>query len=225
MSYPDVKPLVTSLGLPPNKEGLPYTLPIITHNSIKSNPNGAMMDSLPIIKHLDQISPAKPLFPSGDASYALFLAVGKILTLLYPSLLPLIMPRVPEHLDARGQVYFHETRTVWFGKPLAEVFPTDRETVEGMYQAMEKEAGALVEMLNGREGKKGPFFEGEVPGYADLLVACHLAFFERFDKELFGRLLALGEGEIKKLYQACLPWLDGQGTDKEWAANGVKSIE
>ncbi|PYI01433.1 hypothetical protein BO78DRAFT_401267 [Aspergillus sclerotiicarbonarius CBS 121057] len=217
VSYPDVKPLVTGLGLGPNEEGIPYTLPTIIHkSSVTSNPNGAMMDSLPIVMHLDKVFPSPPLFPSGDASYALLVAMGKITSLLSPGFRQMIIPRVVDHLDPRGQTYFRETRSAHFGKPLAEVRPTDQETLDKLWQLLGTESAALIKMLQGREGKKGPFFEGEKPGFADLLLACHLAFIERFDKELFDKFQGLGNGELKALYQACLPWLEGQGEEKEW---------
>jgi glutathione S-transferase len=217
ISYPDVKPLVTGLGLPPNEQGRPYTLPAIIHkSSVTSNPNGAMMDSLPIVMHLDKVFPSPPLFPSGDASYALLVAVGKILSLVEPAFRPLIIPRVADHLDPRGQKYFHETRSASLGKPLSEVRPTDKESLDELWKLAETESAALIKMLKGMEGKKGPFFEGEKPGFADLLLACHLTFIRRFDKELFEKFLGLGNGEMKALYKACLPWFEGQGEDKEW---------
>jgi glutathione S-transferase len=217
ISYPDIKPLAISLGLPPNEEGRPFTLPAIIHkSSTNSNPSGAMMDSLQIALHLDRAFPSPPLFPSGHASYALFIAVGKIVSLMEPGFRPFIVPRVADHLDARGKKYFHETRSAAFGKPLSEVRPTDIDTIDKLWKLVETESVALIRMLKGMEGKKGPFFEGSKPGYADLLLACHLAFIERFDKGLFGKFVDLGDGEIAALYNACVPWLEGQGQDMEW---------
>ncbi|KAL2862540.1 uncharacterized protein BJX67DRAFT_366204 [Aspergillus lucknowensis] len=215
-SYPDVKPLATSLGLSPNASGIPYTVPIIIHKSVTSNPNGAIMDSIPIGLHLDKVFPSPPLFPSGDASYALLLAVDKIVSQLEPSIRPFIVPRVVSHLDERGQKYFHETRSRSFGKPLSEVRPTNAETIEALWKESATVAAPLVKMLAGREGKTGPFFEGEKAGFADLLLAARLAFIARYDEELFGRFVGLGGGELGRLYEACRPWLEGQGVDKEW---------
>lgn len=181
-----------------------------------SNPSGALTDSIPIALHLDKTFPSPPLFPSGDASYALFVAVAKIMTLIEPGFRPFVVPRVPAHLDAQGKQYFTETRSAAFGKPLVDVLPTDKETVDKLWKLVETESAPLVKMLKGKEHKKGPFFEGEKAGFADLWVACHLAFIERFDKELFGKILGLGNGEIKALYEACLPWLEGQGEEKDW---------
>lgn len=174
------------------------------------------MDSLSIAMHLDKVFPSPPLFPSGNASYALLIAVGKIMSLLEPGFRPLIVPRVADHLDPRGQKYFHETRSAALGKPLSEVRPTDKESLDRLWKLIEDDSATLIKMLKGTEAKKGSFFEGEQPGFADLVYACQLAFIERFDKELFEKLMGLGNGEIKALYMASLPWLEGQGEDKEW---------
>ncbi|PYH94334.1 hypothetical protein BO71DRAFT_230542 [Aspergillus ellipticus CBS 707.79] len=221
ISCPDIKPLITSLGLPPNAHGIPYTLPTILHkSSVTSHPSGALMDSHPIIMHLDNTFPSPPLFPSGDASYALLLAVTKITSLLEPAFRPMIVPRVAEHLDPRGREYFVETRSRALGKLLDQVRPRDEEGLERLWRVLESESAVLVGMLSGREGKKGPFFEGEVPGFADLLLACHLGFIERFDGVLFGRLVGLGAGEMGRLYEACRPWFEGQGVEREWVVEG-----
>ena len=224
ISYPDIKPLITGLGLPPNREGIPYTLPAIIHrSSVTSNPNGALMDSLPIVLHLDKTFPSPSVFPSGDASYALVLAVQKGCKLLRPVISKLVIPRVVEHLDDRGQKYFNETRSAWFGKPLAQVHPTDQASLDELWKLAETEAAVLIHMLKGRDGKKGLFFEGEKAGYADLLFASQLAFINRFNPELFKKFLQLGDGEFKTLYEACLPWLEGQGEDREWPVPSCSS--
>ncbi|KAJ5377703.1 Glutathione S-transferase-like protein ustS [Penicillium cataractarum] len=216
ISYPDIAPLTKGLGLGPNEVGIPYTLPVIIHKSVTSNPHGAMMDSLPIVMHLDKAFPSRPLFPSGDASYALLVAVSKIASGMGPAVRSLIIPRVADYMDPRGKEYFTETRSKFFGKPLSEVRPTDQGTIDELWKQVEIEAGPLVKMLKGREGKKGPFFEGETPGYVDLYLACQFAFFERIDREAFDRLMAIGNGEFKALWEACEPWIDGQGEEKEW---------
>lgn len=209
--------MIIDLGVPPNKEGRPYTLPAIAHkSSVSWNPNGAMMDSLPIALHLDKIFQCPPLFPSGDASYALAIAVSKFLNLLGSGFRPFIVPRVPDHLDPRGANFFHETRTAASGKPLSEVRPTDQKAIDRLLEVCGTESAVLIEMLKGKSGKKGPFFEGEKAGYADLLLATQLAFIQRFDEELYEKFLGFGDGEFKALYKACLPWLEGQGEDKEW---------
>jgi glutathione S-transferase len=218
VSYPDIAALLKSLDVPPHKASTPpYTLPAITHKgAIKANPEGALMDSESIAVYLDELYPEPPLFPSGDASYTILIAVRKILALISPSIRSLIIPNVVGHLDPRGQEYFERTRAVAFGKPLSEVRPKDEEGLVALWEVLEKESEPLIKMLKGREGKKGPFLEGEKPGYADFTLACVLAFFDRFERDVFDKILVLGGGEFKALYEACLPWLEGQGEEREW---------
>ena len=54
------------------------------------------------------------------------------------------------------------------------------------------------------------------PRYADLFFAAVTSFHQRFDQAAFEKLMGLGGGELKALYEACLPWLEGQGEEKEW---------
>ncbi|KAL3471048.1 hypothetical protein BJX99DRAFT_238240 [Aspergillus californicus] len=219
ISYPDITPLLSSLSVAPNNQGRPYTLPAILHKaSIPSNPNGAMMDSLAIAHHLDALYPSPSLFPSGKSSVLLFQRVSAIMADLEPGYRPLVVPRVAEHLDPRGQAYFRETRTKAFGKPFDEIRPTDPETLQEKWEILSTHTNSMIALLRGKEEqeKTGPFFEGDKAGYADLVYASQLAFIERFDKEFFGRILELGDGEIKALYEACVPWLEGAGEDREW---------
>lgn len=175
-----------------------------------------MMDSVPIALHLDKTFPERPLFPSGEASYALWVAVAQFVSLIEPGFRPLVVPLVPGHLDERAAQYFTETRTAALGMPLADYLPKDKQNLDKLWNIIETESAPLVKMLQGSSQKKGPFFEGETAGFADLWVAAHLAFVERFDKKLFERILGLGNGELKGLYEACLPWIEGQGEEREW---------
>ena len=217
VSYPDIAPLLKAHDVPPGKSAMPYTLPAISHKgSITSNTDGVLMDSEPIAMYIDKLYPSPPLYPSGDASYSLVVAVQKILALMSPSFRQLIIPNVPSGLDPRGREYFIRTRSVAFGKPLSEVRPTDESELLALWQVIEKETEPLLKMLTGKEGKKGPFLEGEKAGYADIIIASVLAFFHRFERESFDKILVLGNGEFKALYDACLPWLEGQGEETHW---------
>ncbi|KAJ5885015.1 hypothetical protein N7495_009525 [Penicillium taxi] len=221
ISYPDIAPLLESLDVEPNKIGTPYTLPAIIHkSSISSNPHGAMIDSLPIVLHLDKVFPTTSLFPSGDASYALALAVNRIISVeMRGFYVKYIIPNIADKLDPRGHEYFVRTRTESFGKPLAEMRPTDPKVVAEEWKAFEAGLKPVLEILRGREGKKGPFFEGDKAGYADLILACHFAWFDRADPELFKKFIGYAV-EFQVLWDACRPWLEGQGEEKEWPIPG-----
>lgn len=222
ISYPDIAPLLKSLAVPPlpDAEKMPYTLPAIVHKpSVKNNPHGAMNDSLPIALHLDEAFPAPqypPLFPSGDASYALALAVAKILGNAAVKGFPLVLANIADILDDRGSKYFHETREKIFGKPLAELRPQTDEGVQALWDDMQKELSVLAGMLTGKKGKEGPFLEGARPGYADLEIAAWLAWWERVDKGTWEKMMGLGDGAFRRLWDASLPWVNGQGEEKEW---------
>ena len=218
VSYPDITPLLSSLSVTSWPEGpFAYTLPAISHPaSIRTNPSGDMMDSLPIAMHLDRTFPLRPLWPSGDASYALTLAVGKLISNAALRSLVLIIPNVSQILDQRGREYFIKTRSAMFGKPLSELRPADPESLRTTTDSIKRELEMVAQMLKGRPGKTGPFFEGETASYADFLVMAYLAWAERADKDLWRELMTVGRGELKALWDACLPWLEGQGEDKEW---------
>lgn len=196
---------------------VPYTLPAIIHKStITSNPSGALNDSLPIALHLDKTFPSPPLFPSGNASYALAVAVSNILhTFLEKSYLSFMADEV-DILDERGREYFVRSRAEMLGMPSADVARRDDERVRAAVEETKRDMGVLVSMLKGRDGKIGVFFEGEKPGYADLLVVAFLAWFERVHRVLWTELMALGDGELRALWEACLPWLEGQGEEVAW---------
>ncbi|KAJ5520398.1 hypothetical protein N7463_000851 [Penicillium fimorum] len=217
VSYPDIAPLLKASGIPPSESGTAYTLPAISHKgSITSNPDGVLMDSYPIAMYIDKLYPSPPLFPSGDASYSIMVAVLKILALISPSIRTRVIPNIPSVLDERGREYFIRTRSEAFGKPLSEVRPTDEAELLALWQVVEKEADTLIKMLKGKDGKKGPFLEGETAGYADIILAGVLALFQHFDYDAFEKFLVLGDGEFKALYEACLPWIEGQGEEREW---------
>ncbi|RAK78719.1 putative glutathione S-transferase [Aspergillus fijiensis CBS 313.89] len=226
LSYPDIAPFLSHRGVRPQAEGRPYTLPAICHPaSLPASPSGMLMDSLAIATHLEEAFPNTPsLFPSGDASYALALAVSKLMGAVWINAVPLVVPRVADFLDARGREYFIKTRSAQFGKPLSKVRPRDAREVERLIDAMKRDMAVIVMMLRGRRGNKenddnndggGPFFEGKTPGYADFLVVAVLAWFQRGDSTVWAEMLAVGDGEVKALWEACLPWVEGQGEEKD----------
>lgn len=220
ISYPDIAPLLKELNVPPHAPGtniMPHTLPAIVHkSSVKSNPSGALMDSFPIVQHLDKHFPSPPLFPSGDASHALNIAVQKILGNVMGKCYMILFPYVPDILDPRGKEYFIHTRSELFGKPLADVRPKNEEEARVAMDAAKKEFAILAEMLKGSGQKAGPFFEGDKPGFVDIVLVSYLAWIERFSKKLWQEIISVGNGEFTKLWDACLPWVEGQGEEKAW---------
>lgn len=184
ISYPDVAPLLKSMSIPPHAKGrMQYTLPAIIHpESVDTNPAGAMMDSFPIACHLDKTFPSPPLFPSGHASYAMALAVEKIMFSAAGKGLFLLLPKAVNVLDQRGKDYFVKTRNEWFGKPLSELEITGDEEVRTTMTAMKSELEIFLRMLTDRpKGVTGPFFEGNKVGYADIILVTFLSWGHRVD--------------------------------------------
>ncbi|KAK2787616.1 hypothetical protein FQN51_003111 [Onygenales sp. PD_10] len=220
-SYPDIQPLLQSLSVPPLPGRIPYSLPAIHHPASLStlNPSNATInDSGPIALHLERAfpSPQYPaLFPSA-ASYPLAVAVDRIITILIAHTRRILMAKVPAILDERGAEFFRRTRAGLFGCPVEEYVFKGREELEGGWRELEGEVEVLVRMLRGEGGNEGPFFEGATAGYADLMVVAFLGWYERVDRKDWERIVAVGDGGLGRLWEACLPWVEGQGEEREW---------
>lgn len=227
VSYPDIAPLLKGLSVAPHSKGrVAYTLPAICHPaSVSDNPHGAMMDSLPIARHLDRTFSSPPLFPSGPASYALALAVENIMFRAAGKGLFLLLPKAVDVLDERGGEYFVRTRSEWFGKPLADLAITGEDEVRETIAAMKSELDIFIRMLSNRAedatSPRGPFFEGTTPGYADFVLVTFLSWGHRVDMRVWDELMGMGNGEFRALWDACLPWMEGQGEHLEWRIPAV----
>jgi glutathione S-transferase len=182
-----------------------------------------MNDSWPVALYLDKAFPAPeypPLFPS-EGSQALALAVQQIVNGCMGKTSPILIPKVPLNiLDDRDQEYFNRTRSSpqMYGKPLSEVLAKG-EALEKAWKALLNDLRLLASMLGAND--KGPFFEGTKPGYADFLVVSFVAWYERVDRADFERIMGAGNGELKRLWDACLPWVNGQGVEKEYGASKI----
>lgn len=130
----------------------------------------------------------------------------------------LIIPKVPAILDEKGSEYYRVTRS-WkavYGMPLDQLLASGEE-LEKEWKGMLADIEVLANMLKGHQGKqesKGPFYEGDKPSYTDLLVVSFLAWVERTDKKDWERVMSVGDGELTRLWEACLPWVNGQGEEK-----------
>lgn len=229
ISYPDIAPLSIGLGIPANPEGsIRYTLPAIIHKpSITSNPNGAMHDSLPIALHLDKTFPAPQypsVFPHGQTSVALALATEQLFLHVVGKCSSLVFPGVADILDDRGAEYFERTRLPnWQRRrpdlnatKLADVKPKTEAELEKIIEESKKSLSVFDELLAGGGENKGPFLEGEKPGYADVILAAYMAWIERPLPEFFARILDAGNGSIRRHWEASQGFLNGQGETKEW---------
>ncbi|KAL4782040.1 hypothetical protein BJX76DRAFT_359290 [Aspergillus varians] len=219
VSYPDIAPLLSGLSVPPHPEGTAhtaYTLPAICHPSVTSNPNGALMNSLPIARHLEEQFPERPLFPSGNASYALAVAVERIIGGVAFAVYTLVLPPVADILDPRGREFYRRTRSAVFGKPFEEIGPTDKAEIQEMLTKAKMEMAPIVQMLKGGNGKTGPFLEGDKPSYADFILEGYLFWFKTGNEKIWEELVGLEDGEVRALWDACYQWVEGQGENKDW---------
>ena len=216
ISYPDITPLLKSFNVPPLEGVAPYTLPAIQHRpSISEETSGVMNNSLPIALYLDKRFPApkySPLFPS-SGSYALTLAVQDIISRAAVQGRVIIIPKIVHRLDLRGADYFRRTRKQWFGCDSLDEISPHGEDLTTVWSSLTSELDVLSKMLRGPDGKTGPFLEGDQAGYADFVVVAFLTWFECADRADWEKLVSIGSGELKRLWDACLPWLEGQGEE------------
>lgn len=123
--------------------------------------------------------------------------------------------RVPGHLDSRGKEHFIRGRAAFFDK-LSTAESTNEEISEELWALIEAQMNTIILMLRGRPGKSGPFFEDTHPSYADFVLVSAFASFYCVYRELWERIMSLGEGELKAQWDASLPWIEGQGEEKDW---------
>ncbi len=222
ISYPDIKPLLQSLDFT-SENNSDYTLPAITH-SVLPKGQKVLHDSLPIALYLDKTftGPNHPeIFPGGFAGFQVYRAVQLLIFGAMRESRVLVAPRVADILDDKGKDYFVRTRSISFGKPLAEVYPSP-EDVEKIFATTSERLLDLIRLLQPIPGQSsaGPFFLGDKPSYADFVVVAYLAWFERGNVELFDRMLKLGHGELAKLYERSRVWVETQGEIVKWEGAG-----
>lgn len=172
VEMPDIETKMKNLGAEPTTtkpDGSPmYTLPVIFDDATGK----FVSDSMKIAEYLDATYPDKPsLFPFGAHApihmFHDFFHSGAI----KPAVLLYTFAMFPK-LSELTQGYIRRTREPIFNKKLEELVPKGEERVaqlEGSKAGFSKLAGIYAS--NG-EGK--PYFYGDVPSYADLIVAGYL---------------------------------------------------
>lgn len=237
ISYPDIAPLLTSLGVPewtPKEYPLAHTLPAIMHSSIskstgpKASDAHVLMDSIAIAKHLDAIFPERPVFPKVDipgfenAMHVVTLGAANALRQAWITGYDIVVPTIADILDDRGEEYFVRTRTEPKKGPPRQ---WGSKNPEDDWKPFEKSLAQLAKFLKGSDEhpNPGPFFLGTQPCYSDFTVAAFLAWFKAGNEQFFERILKVGDGEFSRLWEASEKWVYGQGEDKEWKIEGVKS--
>lgn len=164
------------------------------------------------------------MFPLGDASYALAVAVQRLVDVqIVPASYKLILRTLPSILDPRGATFFRRDRA----EDEDGVAPEDLcgPDSEVHWTKTKRALFPLVTMLKGRAGvKKGPFLEGgDTPSYADFILVAFFGWVERSNVEDWETLMNMGEGEFRELWEACEWCFEGMGEGErawEWKGKG-----
>ncbi|KAF7291696.1 GST N-terminal domain-containing protein [Mycena chlorophos] len=169
IEYPDIAALYTeTLKIPPcstRRDGSPYyCLPVI-HDP---NTDTTISDSPIIAAYLDKTypDPERALFPPN--THTLQKAFRSAYDEITGPMAPFVIPRIADILRAPSEVYFVETRSKSFGKPLREVFPTGEEYTEKWEKT--KNAFGKIDAWYCAEESGGPFVMGKKPTFADFVI-------------------------------------------------------
>ncbi|KIW71290.1 hypothetical protein PV04_03473 [Phialophora macrospora] len=97
-----------------------------------------------------------PLFPTHQ-SYEQAQQVEGIITRLLPATRRLILPSVPDILDARGKEYFIRTRKQWFGvSSLDELRPQSQRETDKLWEEIEHLLQPIIRTLQESPPQRGP---------------------------------------------------------------------
>lgn len=199
--YPDLEPTLSGLGVKPNDPSsamASYTAPTV------KLPDGTfIMDSWPIVQHLEKENPTPSLHL--DSPY--LKKIQDLMPKLMPTLSPIYLPAVPRLLlNDKSAKYFRETREKRVGMPLDEFEKSDKGG-PAAFKAAKPYLEEVVAML--KENESGPFFMGKEPSYADFVFVGAVRMFERIDR--LGEFMRSVDGEdVKYLanqFEACEQWL------------------
>ena len=188
LEYPEVAPKLKEFGVPPNAEGVPYTLPTIRL------PDGSfVMDSKNIAVEMEKRHPKPSLhLDAAEVKEAEALA-PKIMLSLKGVLWPMIPKKI---LNPVSATYFEETRHKRVGMPLEELGRTSGG--ERAWKEAEPALKALDELY---KKHKGPFLLGEDMSFGDLIYAGALHYFGLLGDGIYERVVSIAPS-LKPLHEA-----------------------
>lgn len=214
VEFPDIGPLLISLGVKPNppEAFAEYTLPAI-HDPRTGT---TVMDSLKIIAYLDDTYPDTPaMFPSPTRSLtyafhdALYRNVMQHLSLL-------LAPILVSKLNAPGQVYLRTKLEIIFGCQVEDIVTTEKR-VE-LWTALEKGLGVVASWFDaprdgrlllmggsGADGSDGPLCHADTC-IAGFLVYARLGWGE--ESEEWRRIESFDGGRWKRSLKYFDTWVD-----------------
>ncbi|KAF9054898.1 hypothetical protein BJ165DRAFT_1441184 [Panaeolus papilionaceus] len=167
VEFPDIQKLYIDLNIPAfekKSDGSPYySLPAIWDQDTGVK----LSDSFEILKYLEKQYPNKPtLFPGN--TQGLQTAFEGAYKGQLDALWEFILPAVSPALNPPSEEYFTRTRSVSFGKPLAEVVPkgADRKAKWAKYKAGLDAVDGWYKVTD----NVGPWLMGDKLSSSDLLV-------------------------------------------------------
>ncbi|KAK1138686.1 hypothetical protein N8T08_002077 [Aspergillus melleus] len=193
VEYPDVKPALEG-HVSPDADGT-YTIPTV------ALPNGKyIMDSRKITEHLEEAHPQPSL--RLDSPY---LSKAEDLWKRYiTALRPVFIPQIPKRLLNDASIdYWCTTRERIFDMPVDQL-----EKELGGERGWNETTAVIQEATALLSENKGPFFEGEVVGYADFVWASVLLFCVRMGPDFLDEALKrAGNPQVHlDLLEAVKPW-------------------
>ncbi|PLB47497.1 putative glutathione S-transferase [Aspergillus steynii IBT 23096] len=193
VEYPDIKPTLESHVSP--DAGGTYTIPTI------ALPDGKyLMDSRKITDYLEEAHPQPTL--RLDSLY--LLKVEDLWSQYMGALRPVFIPEIPKRLLNDASIdYWYTTRERMFNMPLDRV-----EKELGGERGWNETTSVIQEITALLSENKGPFFEGEIVGYADFVWASVLLFLARIGPDFLDEALKRsGNAQVHlDLLEAVKPW-------------------
>jgi glutathione S-transferase len=207
--YPQISPVLSSppLSLParPSPPSIaPYTLPTARIAGTWVN------DSLSIARALEAAYPDAPslrLESQKDLIQTVESSIIKIATPLVPFFLPTVCKKL---LPGPSAEYVKRTREPMLGKVEELEEKTTREG-ESMWEAAKGPGLELAGLVRSwwKKGKgKGPFFEGDEPGFADFIVVGFLWSTRRHGEEYFECIVEWDRQVFHGLWVSCEAWME-----------------
>lgn len=119
-------------------------------------------DSYKIIMRLEELQPKPTLFPGGETGLALYKFLYRYTqTILFPTLIKIVLADIPSLLDGADRAYFIESREARFGMPLDQVC-ADRDGARATLSTqLDPFRRAMAD---------GGYISGSAPAMADYLL-------------------------------------------------------
>lgn len=138
-------------------------LPDPEHGKVPQFRDGeaVIVESWDICAYLDKTYPEHPLTATQSERASAEFYRAWVGSTLFPILGPLLMVRIPPHLDAPSAAYFRESREQRFGVTLEQLAEQGQGKVKGMPGALAPLATAL---------STAPYLGGEAPNLSDYVV-------------------------------------------------------